>query len=846
MAHFLTRSFLLLLFIAGILGDTVSSAQPIFQGDLRPYEMQTSVNGTTDSIRMISLHGDWQLKDQAETIVRVPFCYDGDQPIEAMRRFTVPSKLANYQFRLILQGVGQDASISLNGEFLALARGLDAMVVDVPPNQIHFDSENIISVEMSPDVTNPLDFPVAAGFYSPKRYSGIYRDIYLLALPQRRIESIRVKAEAASSGGKLSFDYVVRDAKPLPSYAVQSGTATTLQIRWSLQSLNGNEILTTQQTEIELPPRSISQGTIHYTVPTALSWSPVQPNLYRLYVRLYDQETLLHEVLELVGFRDLTIRNDNFYTRAGIPQRLYCATYVEEYSETGWAATAFQLERDVFAAKSLGLNALRVIGKSPHPYLMKLADRYGLWILAESPVTIPPVGLLKRDEFRQYITSSLRQVAQLSGNHPSLLAVGPGFGFPTANIEPELTELFQSIRSETKLWTYLSTPQLTSSPIADFQIFERLPGLSFEKFETNPTMGPLLFGSVGILIDPLTARGSEPTAEIRQSQSIIRTLEQENVKASSGFVLSGLCDYQTEFPLLNRSPSPIPNALPVGVITFQRNERSGYVTLRDYLNGISVKSAPTSPPGQTSSAQYIIAGLIIFTLFGLSVGQNKVLRIHITRSLLHPAGFFQDIREGRFFQFGETTLLGIMISAIGATLGAATIHGLRHDYSFDLLLTTLTTKPFIKVWLNRIIWDSTSSIGLLFLVIVVVGFIAAALLAAVSLFTRQRMSILKAISYITWGFSNHLLLLPLTLFLVGSLIEKTISTSWILVCLLFVLWSVYRCATAIVIAFRNTARIATVLFLVLLTGIGYGLWYWLLKVKMIGLFWSSFRAAGWL
>ncbi len=824
----------------------IANAQEFKFGDTHPFDALIGIDGTTDSTKIISLNGEWNIfGGSTPATLRVPFSYNGTDPVKISRIFRVPSRLANYQFRLIFLGIGQDASVTLNGEFLALGRGADAMFIDIPPNQLRYDTDNTLSIELQAEVSRSDEFPLPAGFYTPKRYSGIFRDAYLLALPLRRIESYSVNTVAGTGGGRLQLTYLIRDSKPLPSYALPAGTPTQLQLRWTLTPFSSDELIASNSIDIELPQRSIKQGTATYTVPNVLSWSPVQPNLYRLNLRLYDQEQLLHEITEYVGFRDIEVTPSGFFTHSGQPIKIVAANYVEEFPETGWSATPFQLERDIFAAKSLGLNTLRIIGKLPHPYLIHLADRYGLYLLVETPVSLPPARILRGEEFRQYIVSILRQFADHSGNHPSILGVSPGFGLPTDDLDEEYADIFQKIRHETGHLVFLSTPKPLTTRIADFQIWERLPGLTAQNLTLPEGASPLLAGTIGILLDPLTQKGNDAASELRQSLSLIKTLDQTAVHSCAGFVLGGLNDYQTQYPLLNRTPDESPYTLPVGVISYQRNERTTFVTLRDYLNGIPVKPTPVSDAPASSAATFIVSGLLVLLLFAFSVGQNKVLRMHVTRSLLHPGGFFTDVRDGRIFQFGETVIIGLLISLITATLGAATIFGLRHDYSFDVFLTTLIGNPIVKVWANLIIWNPAICIAFLLVFFTVIAGIFGIILSFVSIFTRQRIALTKAISYLTWGFANHLLLLPLSLILVGQLSAHSISIGWLVVAFFFLLWGLYRDITAILTAFRNSTRAATFLLIVVLAGSSIGVWYWLVKVKAIGMVWMSFRAAGW-
>ena len=57
------------------------------------------------------------------------------------------------------------------------------------------------------------------------------------------------------------------------------------------------------------------------------------------------------------------------------------------------------LEKDVALIKSLGANTIRFGNHPPHPYMLNLCDRYGLFAMEELPIAGAPASLLGEEYF---------------------------------------------------------------------------------------------------------------------------------------------------------------------------------------------------------------------------------------------------------------------------------------------------------------------------------------------------------------------------------------------------------------------------------------------------------------
>lgn len=822
----------------------IAFAQNFYNGDTFNYFITDGIDGTNDESKMISLNGTWIISGENERTIRVPFSYDGNNNLLLKRSFRIPSHLKNDNFKLVCYGIGQSATVRLNQEFLALVDGMNKISIDVPKNQIYPDQENILEIEIKPDIPNPLDYPLAASFYTPKRYSGIYRDIYLISLPEKRIESISLNGKWLNNSGKLFLSYLVRDTKLALSNVNQSISSNLYKLNLTVLS-DRNEILSSTVLPVSFSSGSVQSGQYETTIPYTEEWRPDKPSLYRVRLALQVNDTIYHKIETILGFKNIKLTSKGINTSNNVYQ-IRGAIYVEEYPESGWSATQLQLENDIANAKLLGLNTLRIIGKPPHPYLYSLADRYGIWLLIEPPLFLPPAKVLKQSGFRQHIIATIRDMVNDAEHHPSLLAAGTGFGIPIVNNESELIELYRQLKLETQIPLYLSSPVQNTNIPYDLFLYETLPHHSIEMDKTLQSSQPTLFSSIGLYVDPLTIQGTSPEAEMRQSQMTIQSLQLPIIQRSSGFILSALNDYHTNYPLLLRTPSPAPFLVTNGIWSYHRVPRAIFTPLRDHLEGIKIRTIPVPLTKPEPPPHFIIFTLLILAIVAITFGRNKLLRMHIVRTFMNTTRFWEDVREGRYFQYGESVVIIILYSATTAVLAAATIHGMKNDFNFDVLLTSaLHGLPKVKVFVNKMIWDPTLIILFLFVSFITIAFLISGLTALLSLFTRQRMTFQKAMSYLAWSFSNHILLIPLALFLINSLAVESVSFIWIFLAFITFLWSIIRLSSAIMVAFRNTAIVALVTFTILNVTAIILVYHWLWNQKNIGLFWSSFRLAGW-
>lgn len=163
------------------------------------------------------------------------------------------------------------------------------------------------------------------------------------------------------------------------------------------------------RAEIPLPARP------EVTLPVALRgqwWSPRHPRLYRFSITLPDGARLgghfgLRTIAERGG--KLYLNGHLFYLRAALDQAFYPRGI---YSPPSLA----YLEREMRAARALGLNALRLHIKIPDPRYLEAADRTGMLLWYEIPNWDRLTPLSERRA-----QAALRGAIARDWNHPSLI-----------------------------------------------------------------------------------------------------------------------------------------------------------------------------------------------------------------------------------------------------------------------------------------------------------------------------------------------------------------------------------------------------------------------------------------
>ena len=210
------------------------------------------------------------------------------------------------------------------------------------------------------------------------RLSGIERDVFLLATPQRRIRDFRVVADLDNNftDGLLAVDVDVTNHE-------SEYIEVTVLCR-----------LTDKGKVIFEEPKKVSasgNAVFNTSIPDVRQWSAEHPGLYELEIVLKDDSSLLQAVHHEVGFRNVAIKGGQLLIN-GKAVTIRGVNLHEHHEENGHVIDLETRMNDIRLMKQNNINAVRTSHYPQDPVFYKLCNRYGLYVIGEANIESHGLG----------------------------------------------------------------------------------------------------------------------------------------------------------------------------------------------------------------------------------------------------------------------------------------------------------------------------------------------------------------------------------------------------------------------------------------------------------------------
>lgn len=183
------------------------------------------------------------------------------------------------------------------------------------------------------------------------RLSGIFRDVYVVSRPEKRITNYQVQTVCNGKDSELKIKVEGADAK-----------ITLLSPEG--QTLYKGDVLAEKEASIPVENPDL--------------WSAETPVLYKLILETEDEL-----IGEEVGFRKISVEdgvlkiNDKKIKFRGVNRH-------DSYPDTGYYASVDQMKMDLDLMKQHNINAIRTSHYPNAPLFYKLCDRYGFYVIDEA------------------------------------------------------------------------------------------------------------------------------------------------------------------------------------------------------------------------------------------------------------------------------------------------------------------------------------------------------------------------------------------------------------------------------------------------------------------------------
>lgn len=291
-----------------------------------------------------------------------------------LKEFDLEEGLIGKRVCIRFEGVEQAMYVWINGHFLGYSEdSFTSAEFDLTP--YIREKRNRLAVEVHKRST--AAFLEDQDFF---RFFGIYRNVTLYAKPDMHVEDLWAKPELSGEDqGSFGMDLTV---------SVKDGLKGRVEV--SLMDQEGKEIFG-QQTDIGQAAagqdggfRELSLKIEKSTVGTVLPWDNHEPNLYRLFVRLYNGEGELQEVVPYqIGFRRIEIRDKVIYLN-GKRLILNGVNRHEWSAEGGRCIGMKEMEEDIRCFHRNHINAVRTCHYPDQIPWYTLCDENGIYMMSET------------------------------------------------------------------------------------------------------------------------------------------------------------------------------------------------------------------------------------------------------------------------------------------------------------------------------------------------------------------------------------------------------------------------------------------------------------------------------
>lgn len=236
---------------------------------------------------------------------------------------------------------------------------------------------------------------------------GIVRDVYLESRPQVFISHLKSVPRLNETFDQAACELTVEVNAAKPVKAVQVSA-----------TLRGHGNAARAESKPKAVVRGITRITLRFSVQRPRLWSPENPRLYALRVRLLISGQVADQQQVETGFRDVRVKGRDIYLNG---KRLVLTGICRhEFIEGhGFGVPSAAVKRDLAAIKATGCNYIRLVHMPQSQEVVRWANRLGLLLSEETALC-----WVKPDDPSQYVGAMevLRRLIRRDCNAPSVVA----------------------------------------------------------------------------------------------------------------------------------------------------------------------------------------------------------------------------------------------------------------------------------------------------------------------------------------------------------------------------------------------------------------------------------------
>ncbi|MDX8044575.1 glycoside hydrolase family 2 TIM barrel-domain containing protein [Gracilibacillus sp. S3-1-1] len=257
------------------------------------------------------------------------------------------------------------------------------------------------------------------------RMSGIFRDVFMYALPDIHVYDHRVRT---------TFDQNYENAElevqaQVLNYFEKDVATSKLEIELVNEK---EESMTKQVLDLDIAGRETVEVTTKTMIPSPKKWSAETPHLYTLIFTIKgEHEETLEMFTTQVGFRQFELIDQIMHING--KRIIFKGVNRHEFqADRGRAVTEQDMIDDIILMKEHNINAVRTSHYPNHPKWYDLCDQYGLYVIDETNLethgtwrygqeTLGDAIPGSKPEWTENLLDRCRSMYERDKNHPSIV-----------------------------------------------------------------------------------------------------------------------------------------------------------------------------------------------------------------------------------------------------------------------------------------------------------------------------------------------------------------------------------------------------------------------------------------
>lgn len=268
--------------------------------------------------------------------------------------FDVDKELLGKETFISFQGVETAIYVWLNGEFVGYSED------SFTPSEFNItpylkEKNNKLAVEVYRYST--ASWLEDQDFW---RFSGIFRDVYLYAVPEIHVRDMKVIA-----------DYDYENGNGILATELDIIGDSDYEIKLTLTDKNGIKVYEGNTANVSV------------SIPDIMPWSAEQPNLYTITAEISSDSEIIETAETKIGFRTFELKDGIMYLNG--KRIVFKGINRHEWNaEGGRVVTEDDMLWDIRFMKQNNINAVRTCHYPNNSLWYQLCDEYGIYLIAET------------------------------------------------------------------------------------------------------------------------------------------------------------------------------------------------------------------------------------------------------------------------------------------------------------------------------------------------------------------------------------------------------------------------------------------------------------------------------